>query len=61
MFFTVYQTTNLINGRYYVGRHQSKEPNDKYIGSGMLLKLAIEKYGNENFKKVVLVFCDSKE
>lgn len=48
----VYKTTNLINGKIYIGSDQNE--NDEYLGSGVLLKKALEKYGTENFKKEVL-------
>lgn len=56
--YTVYQTTNLINGKIYVGVHKTTNPNDDYLGSGMILKNAVEKYGAENFKKEILYICE---
>jgi len=44
----VYITTNLINGKKYLGKHNGTKPN--YLGSGKLLKHAIEKYGKKYFK-----------
>jgi len=55
----IYKTTNLINGKIYVG--QDSKNNSRYLGSGKLLKLAIEKYGKENFKKEILEHCKTKE
>jgi len=56
----VYLTTNLINGKQYVGDHT--ENGDKnYLGSGKALKIAIKKYGKENFKKEILEYFDSRE
>ena len=43
----IYKTTNLINGKIYIGKYSGKAK--KYLGSGKLLLLAIKKYGKENF------------
>ncbi len=44
----IYKTTNLVNQKFYVGKDTHNNPN--YYGSGKRLKLAIQKYGIENFK-----------
>lgn len=54
MYFIIYQTTNIINGKIYVGKHETEDLNDEYLGSGTLLTKAIRKYGRENFRKTVL-------
>lgn len=51
----IYKTTNLINGKSYIGKDKYNNP--KYLGSGRLLHKAINKYGVENFLKEVLEFC----
>lgn len=61
MRFTVYKTTNLINEKYYIGVHKTKNPYDSYLGSGTLLRRAILKYGVENFKKEIITICDTEE
>lgn len=51
----IYLTTNLINGKQYVGKCQRDIIKSKYyIGSGVVLRDAVKKYGKENFKKEVL-------
>jgi hypothetical protein len=61
MFYYIYKITNLVNKKIYIGVHQTKNLNDEYFGSGMLLNRAIKKYGKENFKKEILEFCSSEE
>lgn len=61
MLHTVYKTTNVTNGRYYVGVHKTGDPNDDYLGSGLLIRRAIAKYGTVNFKKEVLfIYVDAE-
>ena len=60
MKYTIYKTTNLLNGMFYIGKHQTEDPNDGYYGSGLHLQRAIKKYGKENFKKEVLFIFDNE-
>ena len=55
----VYKTTNLINGKIYVGKDETNNPN--YLGSGYKLKLAIIKNGRENFVKEILEICNDRQ
>jgi hypothetical protein len=61
MHYTIYKTTNLINGKIYIGKHQTLDPNDDYLGSGKQLNHAIQKYGKENFVKDVLHVFETEE
>jgi hypothetical protein len=55
----IYLTTNLINGKKYVGLDVNNDKN--YLGSGVHIKSAIKKYGKENFVKEILEVCDSRQ
>lgn len=48
----IYKTTNLINGKIYIGK--DKHNNSKYLGSGRRLIKAIQKYGRDFFLKEII-------
>lgn len=52
--FYVYKTTNLINGKIYIGKSKYRPGYKNYLGSGVVLEHAVKKYGKENFKKEIL-------
>lgn len=60
-YHTVYQITNKINGKIYIGVHQTSDLDDGYMGSGLYIKRAIKKHGIENFTKQYLRICESEE
>ena len=56
----LYKITNLINGHFYYGVHNTKNLNDNYKGSGTRLHKAYKKYGIDNFKKEILYYFDNE-
>lgn len=55
----MYQTTNIVNGKLYIGCHSTDNIEDGYKGSGLLLKHAIAKYGASKFVRTVLFIFDN--
>lgn len=74
MKYIIYLTTNLVNGKIYIGQHKTENPDvfDQYLGCGIKvnmpssymnpsspLQYAVKKYGVKNFKRITLKVCDS--
>lgn len=57
--FIVYKTTNVVNDKIYIGQHCTENIDDNYIGSGLVLLKAIDKYGKNSFKREILEKCNS--
>jgi group I intron endonuclease len=55
----IYEIKNKINSKSYIGQHSSNDLGS-YWGSGKLIKRAIEKYGIENFERIILEKCSDK-
>lgn len=53
-------TTNKITDMKYIGKHYG-ELDDSYLGSGIILRRAIEKYGADNFEKTILFISNNEE
>lgn len=58
-YYVIYKTTNIVNNKIYIGKHQTKDLGDGYIGSGKYLYRAVEKYGSDKFKTEILYLFDS--
>ena len=60
MSYIIYKTTNILNGKYYIGVTNGNDPN--YLGSGRALKSAIKEHGRKNFVRETLeIFSSEKE
>jgi hypothetical protein len=57
----LYQTTNLVNNKIYIGIHTTDNINDGYLGSSLLLKQDIKLFGVEKFKREILEYFDTIE
>lgn len=59
----VYQIKNTVNGKTYIGLRKLSRDNSwrGYMGSGVLIKQAIDKYGKEKFIKSFLGYAYSQE
>ena len=60
MKYIIYKITNTLNDKIYIGKHQTENINDNYLGSGLALEKAIKRYGKQNFKKEILFIFDTE-
>lgn len=56
----IYITTNIINGKKYIGQKIFDNKFNNYLGSGKLLKQAIKKYGKKNFYREIIAITYNK-
>lgn len=59
MYMIIYKTTNLVNGKIYIGKDSLNDP--QYFGSGLILNRAIKKYGIQSFRKDILEQCKTPQ
>lgn len=60
-YYTVYKIQNMVNGKIYIGIHATDYPDDGYMGSGILIRRAVKKYGIENFTKTLLYIFNNPD
>ena len=76
MKYIVYLTTNIVNGKIYIGVHETENPNifDNYLGNGVFsnrpktyqicktaFQCAVTKYGPDKFRRKTLKIFDTLE
>lgn len=63
MYGFIYMTTNLTNNKKYIGQKMYDKDGKwrNYLGSGIILNKAIQKYGKENFTRIILEYCKTKK
>lgn len=60
--FCIYKITNLINNKFYIGKHYYNDtPFDSYSGCGILISRAYEKYDIDSFEKEILEYNIQKD
>jgi len=57
----IYITTNMINGKKYIGQKMFRIQWQSYLGSGAYFLRAVKKYGKENFSREIIAIAHSKE
>lgn len=54
MHYLIYEIRHNETGKIYIGKHQTSDANDGYMGSGKLIRRALRKYGPDAFTKTIL-------
>lgn len=57
----IYITTNLINGKRYLGKRTFTSDWKYYFGSGTLFKKALKLYKKHNFTRDIILICYSED
>ena len=52
---------NFHTDKYYIGQHKTDKINDKYMGSGSILRKLYRKYGKEHAEKTILGIVETQE
>jgi 5-methylcytosine-specific restriction endonuclease McrA len=59
--YIVYETTNKVNNKKYIGVHKCVDYDDGYLGSGTAFKHALKKYGRANFYRTIVDVFDNAD
>lgn len=51
----------MVNGKIYIGCHKTENLDDGYIGTGVVFKKAVMKYGKDKFVREVLGMYETQE
>lgn len=57
----IYITTNMINGRKYIGQRTFRKGWEIYLGSGTRFIWSLKKHGRENFSREIIAIALCKE
>ena len=57
----IYMTTNMVNGKKYLGQRRFSDGWKNYLGSGNIFRKALKTYGKENFIRNIICVCYSEE
>jgi hypothetical protein len=60
LYHFIYKTTNIKNGKFYIGMHSTNNLNDGYLGSGKHLRNSVYYHGKENFKRDIIEFLPDR-
>lgn len=58
--YIVYEVTNKLNGKTYIGIHRTNNINDGYLGSGTGIQASVRLHGKENFSRRILYDFDNE-
>lgn len=61
MYGYIYKTTNIENGKFYIGKHKSDSYDPDYLGSGVYITSAIAKHGEDKFTNEIIDTADSAD
>lgn len=63
MYGYIYKITNLLNNKFYIGKHKYNKPelDESYFSSGKLINQSLNKYGKENFKVELIDIANTLE